>query len=104
MDIAVTQYSPVENALQDVRSKTSELAALAHSYTGLAKSGAAVSTNALSMALNAVVDAGASGSVSLFREVFMNGEYLAKHPESADAIHSLKAAIDNQVRSECSLC
>lgn len=51
------------------------------------------------MALNAVVDAGAGGSVSLFREVFMNGEYLAGHPESADAIHLLKVAIDNQVRS-----
>ncbi|KAG9123502.1 hypothetical protein FRC07_014863 [Ceratobasidium sp. 392] len=42
MDVTVTQYSPVENALQDVRAKTSELAALAHRYTGLAKSGAAL--------------------------------------------------------------
>ncbi|KAG9102699.1 hypothetical protein FRC06_001407 [Ceratobasidium sp. 370] len=98
MDVTVTQYSPVENALQDVRAKTSELAALAHRYTGLAKSGAAVSTNALSMALNAVVDAGAGGSVSLFREVFMGGDYVANHPGSADSIHQLKVAIDNQVR------
>ncbi|KAG8745339.1 hypothetical protein FRC12_014567 [Ceratobasidium sp. 428] len=98
MDVTVTQYSPVENALQDVRAKTSELAALAHRYTGLAKSGAAVSTNALSMALNAVVDAGAGGSVSLFREVFMGGDYVANHPGSAESIHQLKVAIDNQVR------
>ncbi|CAE6510579.1 unnamed protein product [Rhizoctonia solani] len=98
MDVTVTQYSPVENALQDVRQKTSELAALAHRYSGLAKSGAAVSTNALSMALNAVVDAGAGGSVTLFREVFMGGDYLAGHPESAEPIHQLKQAIDNQVR------
>ncbi|KAF8745721.1 hypothetical protein RHS02_01051, partial [Rhizoctonia solani] len=98
MDVAVTQLSPVENALQDVRQKTSELAALAHRYSGLAKSGATVSTNALSMALNAVVDAGAGGSVTLFREVFMGGDYLASHPDSAQSIHQLKAAIDNQVR------
>ncbi|KAG8705728.1 hypothetical protein FRC08_001495 [Ceratobasidium sp. 394] len=98
MDVTITQYSPVENALQDVRAKTSELAALAHRYTGLAKSGAAVSTNALSMALNAVVDAGAGGSVSLFREVFMGGDYVANHPGSAESIHQLKVAIDNQVR------
>ncbi|ELU37716.1 cytoplasmic protein [Rhizoctonia solani AG-1 IA] len=96
MDVAVTQLSPVENALQDVRQKTSELAALAHRYSGLAKSGATVSTNALSMALNAVVDAGAGGSVTLFREVFMGGDYLASHPDSAQSIHQLKAAIDNQ--------
>jgi dedicator of cytokinesis protein 3 len=97
MDVAVTQYSPVENALQDICAKTSELAGLAHRYTGLAKSGAAVSTNALSMALNSVVDAGAGGSVSLFREVFMGGDYVACHPGSAEAIHQLKVAIDNQV-------
>ncbi|CUA66609.1 Dedicator of cytokinesis protein 3 [Rhizoctonia solani] len=98
MDVSVTQYSPVENALQDVRQKTSELAALAHRYSGLAKSGAVVSTNALSMALNAVVDAGAGGSVTLFREVFMNGDYLASHPDSTESIQQLKQAIDNQVR------
>ncbi|CCO31347.1 Dedicator of cytokinesis protein 3 AltName: Full=Modifier of cell adhesion [Rhizoctonia solani AG-1 IB] len=98
MEVTVTQLSPVENALQDVRQKTSELAALAHRYSGLAKSGAAVSTNALSMALNAVVDAGAGGSVTLFREVFMGGDYLASHPDSTESIHQLKVAIDNQVR------
>ncbi|CAE6455016.1 unnamed protein product [Rhizoctonia solani] len=98
MDVTVTQYSPVENALQDVRQKTSELAALAHRYSGLAKSGAAVSTNALSMALNSVVDAGAGGSVTLFREVFMGGDYLASHPESTGFVQQLKQAIDNQVR------
>ncbi|CAE6444733.1 unnamed protein product [Rhizoctonia solani] len=79
MDVTVTQFSPVENALQDVRQKTSELAALAHRYSGLAKSGATVSTNALSMALNAVVDAGAGGSVRLIDQC------LALHEELCPA-------------------
>ena len=93
----VDNVSPVETALLEVEQRTRELAGLNMKYSSLAKTAQQISTNVLAMSLNAAVDALLNSGVGAFRQVFLSEEYVARHPERAEQIEKLGAAIDEQV-------
>lgn len=95
--IETVDISPIESALNDLDSKTRELSAMNVRYSTLAKTGQSVPTNALSMALNGVVDAPVHGGVALYRQAFLSPEYIAQNPDRADLVQRLRNAIDDQV-------
>nr|GAT57688.1 predicted protein [Mycena chlorophos] len=95
--LEIVEISPVENALSEVELKTKELAALNLKYQALAKTAQPVSTNALAMSLNGAVDAPINTGLSAYRQTFFDPEYIALHPERAELVEKLKAAIDEQV-------
>ena len=96
----VDNVSPVETALLEVEQRTRELAGLNMKYSSLAKTAQHISTNALAMSLNAAVDAPLNSGVGAFRQVFLSEDYVEKHPERAEQVEKLRAAIDEQVRVE----
>lgn len=94
----VVEISPLENALQEVEEKTKELSALHVKYQALAKTTQDVSTNALAMGLNSAVDAPQNTGIASYRQIFFGPDYIARHPERAELVEKLRAAIDEQVR------
>lgn len=96
INVDVVESSPVEHALTEVEAKTKELNALNLRYQALAKTSQQVSTNSLAMCLNSAVDAPQDKGISAYRTLFFNPDYVARHPERADLVEKLKAAIDEQ--------
>ncbi|KAL5528219.1 DCK1 [Sanghuangporus sanghuang] len=99
IDVQTVEMSPIESALLDVEQKTKDLNTLKVKYTNLAKAGQPVSTTALSMTLNNVVDAPANGGIALYREAFLSPEYAAQNPGRTEIINRIREAIDEQVRA-----
>jgi dedicator of cytokinesis protein 3 len=97
VDTASIEISPLENAFTEVEQRTRQIATLERKYSSIAKTGQVVSTNALSMSLNAVVDASTEESIPYYRNAFLTPEYLERHPERAELIQKLREAIDEQV-------
>jgi len=95
-DWEVIETSPVGNAVHEVEQKTRELASFHLRYAALAKTAQVFSTNALSMSLNGAVDPPADG-LPIYREIFFDPAYAAKHPDRVEMIERLRAAIDDQV-------
>lgn len=63
----------------------------------LSKIDAVTSTNALSMALNEIVDTPADSGLSLYRHTFLTGEYVRQHPAQEQAVLNLREAINKLV-------
>lgn len=91
------EISPVQSALHEVEQRTRELAKLNMRFSALSKTGQAVSTTALAMALNAAVDAPISGGIGAYREEYLSGDYVQRYPERAEEVEKLRNAIDEQV-------
>lgn len=91
--------SPLETALSEVEQKTKELAALNMKYQALAKTSQLVSTNALAMSLNGVVDAPINTGIASYRQTFFSPDYVARNPERAELVDKLRLTIDDQVRN-----
>ncbi|KAF8586680.1 hypothetical protein K439DRAFT_1340268 [Ramaria rubella] len=98
VDTAAIEISPLEHAFNEVEQRTKKIVNLERRYSSLAKTGQAISTNALSMSLNAVVDAPAEEGVPYYRDVFLMPDYLDRHPERAELVQKLREAIDEQAR------
>lgn len=95
----VVEISPLEGALSEVEDKTKELANLKIKYEALAKTSHPVSTNALAMSLNGVVDAPLNTGIASYRQIFFDPSYVGRYPDRADLVERLRIAIDNQVRA-----
>lgn len=98
VDTASIEISPLENAFNEVEQRTRQIATLGRKYSSMAKTGQAVSTNTLSMSLNAVVDAPIEEGVPYYRDTFLTPDYLDQHPERVEFIQKLREAIDEQVK------
>ncbi|KAJ3508883.1 hypothetical protein NLJ89_g5517 [Agrocybe chaxingu] len=98
VNVEIIEISPLENALQEIEEKTKELAGLHLKYQALAKTAQEVSTNALAMSLNSAVDAPLNTGIGSYRQIFFSPDYVARHPERAELVEKLRAAIDEQVR------
>lgn len=98
LTMEVVEISPLENALNEVEEKTKELASLKAKYDALARTSQPVSTNALAMSLNGVVDAPLNAGIASYRHIFFDQSYVIRFPERADIVEKLRIAIDNQVR------
>lgn len=99
--LEVVEISPLENALNEVETKTKELSALSIKYQALAKTTQMVSTNALAMSLNSAVDAPLHTGIAAYRQIFFGPDYTTRHPERAEAVEKLRSAIDDQVSLPC---
>ena len=97
VDTASIEISPLEHAFNEVEQRTKKLATLERKYSSIAKTGQAVSTNALSMSLNAIVDAPAEEGVPYYRDTFLTTDYVDRHPDRAELVQKLREAIDEQV-------
>ena len=97
LSMDVVEISPLESALNEVEEKTKELVNLKVKYEALAKTSQPVSTNALAMSLNSVVDAPHNTGIASYRHVFFDPSYVTHHPERADLVEKLRLAVDNEV-------
>ena len=97
VDTASIEISPLEHAFSEVEQKTKKLATLERKYSSIAKTGQAISTNALSMTLNAVVDAPTEEGVPYYRDIFLSLDYVDRHPDRAELVQKLRESIDEQV-------
>lgn len=104
IDIQPVMLSPIDIALTEVEEKIKQLTQMHIKFDILSKIDAVSSTNALSMALNEVVDTGQNSGVSLYRDVFLTTDYLHHHPTQQEVILKLRQAIDRLVRSHDILC
>ncbi|KAK1229155.1 Deoxycytidine kinase 1 [Marasmius sp. AFHP31] len=98
VEMEVAMISPLENALEEVELKTKELSGLELKYQSLAKTAQDVSTNALSKALDAVVDSPTNAGITAYRQLFFTSEYVSRNPDRVELIEKLRAAVDEQVR------
>lgn len=96
-EVYVVEISPLEKALEDVKSKTAELETLEKKYISIRKvSAGKINTNRLSMALNGAVDAPADEGVPMYKRTFFTQEYQTTHADQQDVIDELREAIDAQ--------
>lgn len=96
----VVETSPIENAINDVETRTRELHMLELKYKTLAQTERVVSTNPLTAALNNAVDSPDDSGVLLYRQAFLSPDYLTEHPDQVDAMHKLSVVIEDHVRSD----
>lgn len=89
--------SPLEHALTEVEQQTKKISILERKYSAMAKAGQTMSTNALSMTLNSVVDS--EKGVPYYRSTFLRVDYLESHPDRVELVQKLREAIDEQVRT-----
>jgi dedicator of cytokinesis protein 3 len=105
IDFQHVEISPIESALISVQQQTKELTSLDLKFTTLAKIDAVPSTNALTMALNEIVDFPSDMGLALYRQTFLTADYLSRHPDEELYIRKLRDAIDELVQLHvlCSL-
>ena len=92
------EVTPVENAVQTIKSKNDELSKLAEQYkdcTGNA--------SPFTMVLSGTIDAAVSGGVENYKKAFLAPDYVKEHPEHQHFIDQLCDAFTRQldVLSEC---
>ncbi|GJJ06217.1 hypothetical protein Clacol_000407 [Clathrus columnatus] len=95
-DTAIIDISPLEHALTEIEQQTRKISILERKYNAMAKAGQTMSTNALSMTLNSVVDA--EKGVPYYRSTFLRPDYLDLHPDRVEFVQKLREAIDGQAR------
>nr|CDI52117.1 related to dedicator of cytokinesis protein 3 [Melanopsichium pennsylvanicum 4] len=98
-EVYVVEISPLEKALEDVKSKTTELETLEKKYLAIRKvSNGKINTNRLSMALNSAVDTPSDGGVPFYKRTFLTSgsDHLALHKDQQELIKELGTAIDVQ--------
>ena len=98
LEVAIVEISPIETALQEVESRTRELAGLNLRYSALAKTAQNVPTTPLSMSLNAAVDAPPNTGIPLYKQMFLTSDYIVRFPDRAEQVEKLRNAVDDQVR------
>ncbi|CAN0037645.1 unnamed protein product [Lampetra planeri] len=89
----VAEMSPLENAIEAVENKNTELRLLIGQY----RTQPPHNLNPLSMCLNGVINAAVNGGIARYQEAFFDKEYLATHPEDVEKIGRLKDVMLEQV-------
>ena len=92
----VVERSPIETAVRSIEKKTADIERMCSAL----QSGADAPVNALTMALNGVIDAEVNGGLRMYREAFLVPAYLQENPatDSTKWIARLKAAIADSIR------
>ena len=95
---ATVRSSPIENAIQAIRSKNEELLELERKFEPLSyEEKEDVNVNSLSLALTSVIDSPLNGGVQRYKEAFLSESYIASHKEGTEFVQQLKSAIEDQV-------
>eukprot|EP00795_Rhopilema_esculentum_P012407 gene12407-3070_t len=90
---ALTELTPVENALETMRAKNKEI----QSMIGRFKADTKANLNPLSMLLNGVIDAAVMGGISNYEKAFFNEDYVTQNPMHSSFLDELKELIVDQV-------
>lgn len=113
LELRVVEFSPIENALQDVDAKRTELESLERRYLVLLQTDdAKVNSTPLASALNAALDTGHADGVPMYRQgpsslphraltsaAFFGAEFVSAHPDKARFVGELQTAIERLVRA-----
>ena len=101
VNYATVRSSPIENAIQIIKSKNDELLELERKFEPLSyEEKEEVNVNSLSLALTSVIDSPLNGGIRKYKEAFLGESYLSQHQgntEEADFVQRLKSAIEHQV-------
>ncbi|EGC38812.1 hypothetical protein DICPUDRAFT_27977 [Dictyostelium purpureum] len=88
------ELSPIDNALNSIIGKNSEIAEMTNKY----ESGIDPNISPFTMVLKGVIDAAVNGGVGLYKEVFFSQQYLDENPDKKQTIEKLRAALNHQVQ------
>jgi dedicator of cytokinesis protein 3 len=98
---ATVRSSPIENAIQIVKTKNDELLELERKFEPLSyEEKEDVNANSLSLALTSVIDSPLNGGINKYREAFLGESYIASqrgNKEAVKLVQRLKSAIEDQV-------
>jgi dedicator of cytokinesis protein 3 len=102
VNYATIRSSPIENAIQAIKSKNDELLELERKFEPLShdEDKEDVNVNSLSLALTSVIDSPLNGGVHKYKEAFLAETYVSKqggNKEEMEFIRRLKNAIEDQV-------
>jgi len=100
VNYATVRSSPIENAIQAIKSKNDELLELERRFDPLPNlERDEANVNSLSLALTSVIDSPLNGGIQKYKEIFFSEEYMKKHgvKEEKDLVQRLKSAIEDQV-------
>lgn len=101
VNYATIRSSPIENAIQAIKSKNDELLALERIFEPLSyEEKGDINVNSLSLALTSVIDSPLNGGIHKYKDAFLKEAYLTQHEsnkEELEFIQRLKSAIEDQV-------
>ena len=101
VNYATVRSSPIENAIQVIKSKNDELLELERKFEPLSyEEKEDVNVNSLSLALTSVIDSPLNGGIHKYKEAFLGESYLSQHQgnkEEEDLVQRLKSAIEHEV-------
>jgi dedicator of cytokinesis protein 3 len=101
VNYSTIRSSPIENAIQAIKTKNDELLALERRFEPLSyEEKGEVNVNSLSLALTSVIDSPLNGGIHKYKEAFLKEAYMAQHKsnkEELEFIQRLKSAIEDQV-------
>lgn len=101
VNYATIRSSPIENAIQAIKSKNDELLALERRFEPLSyEEKGEVNVNSLSLALTSVIDSPLNGGIHKYKDAFLKETYVAQHKSNKDElefVQRLKSAIEDQV-------
>lgn len=101
INYSTVRSSPIENAIQAIKSKNDELLELERRFKPLSSDDKEdINVNSLSLALTSVIDSPLNGGIHKYKEAFLGQSYSQQHQgsnEHADFVRQLKSAIEDQV-------
>jgi dedicator of cytokinesis protein 3 len=99
INYATVRSSPIENAVQVIKSKNDELLELERKFEPLSYEGEDVNVNSLSLVLTSVIDSPLNGGIHKYKEAFLSDSYIQQHQgnnEESEHVQRLKMAIEHQ--------
>ena len=84
--------SPIQNAINMIVSKNSELTLLVEKHSN----GMTENVNPFTMTLNGIIDAAVNGGVYNYRDAFFTPKYLAMFPQDEEKLAELRKALSDQ--------
>lgn len=98
IEVETKEVTPIENAVQTIRSKNVELSKLAEQYKDSTEN-----ASPFTMVLSGTIDAAVSGGVENYKKAFLDPDYLKQNPQHKIFIDELCDAFTYQleVLSEC---
>jgi len=85
------EITPVENAVNSIKSKSSELSEGITRYENSPKY-----ESTFTMLLKGIIDAAVNGGVTKYKEAFFTQEYLNSNPQNSKYVDELKDALNQQ--------
>ncbi|EFA76537.1 hypothetical protein PPL_10305 [Heterostelium album PN500] len=86
--------SPIDNAVNTVSGKNSELMEMCNKH----EHGNESNISPFTMVLKGVIDAAVNGGVNMYKQVFFSKQYLEENKDKLDSVEKLKTSLTSQVQ------